>query len=119
MGQKTHPVGLRLGIVKTWDSRWYAGHDYPDLLEEDLMIRKYLDRRLSQAGVSKVVIERKAKKVSFEAWRAIEGTATYQDCDVVFNYSEDGFVLESVASLQNRIAFDVVANRATTVIRWL
>ncbi|NNE44061.1 MAG: 30S ribosomal protein S3 [Gemmatimonadetes bacterium] len=64
MGQKTHPVGLRLGIVKTWDSRWYAGHDYPDLLEEDLMIRKYLDRRLSQAGVSKVVIERKAKKVT-------------------------------------------------------
>ena len=56
MGQKTHPVGLRLGIVKTWDSRWFAGHDYADLLEEDLMIRKYLDRRLSQAGVSKVTI---------------------------------------------------------------
>ncbi|HMB68247.1 MAG TPA: 30S ribosomal protein S3 [bacterium] len=64
MGQKIHPVGLRLGIVKTWDSRWYAGHDYPDLLEEDLMIRRYLDKRLSQAGVSKVVIERKAKKVT-------------------------------------------------------
>ena len=64
MGQKTHPVGLRLGIVKTWDSRWFAGREYPDLLEEDLMIRKYLDRRLSQAGVSKVVIERKANKVT-------------------------------------------------------
>ena len=62
MGQKTHPVGLRLGIVKTWDSRWFAGRDYADLLEEDLTIRKYLDRRLSQAGVSRVVIERKAKK---------------------------------------------------------
>ena len=58
MGQKTHPIGLRLGIVKTWDSRWFAGHEFADLLEEDLMIRKYLDRRLSQAGVSKVIIER-------------------------------------------------------------
>jgi small subunit ribosomal protein S3 len=64
VGQKTHPVGLRLGIVKTWDSRWYAGHDYADLLEEDLMIRKYLEKRLTQAGVSRVVIERKAKKVT-------------------------------------------------------
>jgi small subunit ribosomal protein S3 len=64
VGQKTHPVGLRLGIVKTWDSRWFAGHDYPDVLEEDLMIRKYLNSRLSQAGVSRVVIERKAKKVT-------------------------------------------------------
>ena len=64
MGQKTHPVGLRLGIVKTWDSRWFAGHDYADVLEEDLMIRKYLNSRLSQAGVSRVVIERKAKKVT-------------------------------------------------------
>ncbi|MCA9752794.1 MAG: 30S ribosomal protein S3 [bacterium] len=64
MGQKTHPVGLRLGIVKTWDSRWFAGRDYPDLLEEDLTIRKYLDRRLSQAGVSRVVIERKANKLT-------------------------------------------------------
>jgi small subunit ribosomal protein S3 len=64
VGQKTHPVGLRLGIVKTWDSRWFAGRDFADILEEDLMIRKYLNSRLSQAGVSKVVIERKAKKVT-------------------------------------------------------
>jgi small subunit ribosomal protein S3 len=64
VGQKTHPVGLRLGIVKTWDSRWFAGREFPALLEEDLTIRKYLDRRLSQAGVSRVVIERKANKVT-------------------------------------------------------
>jgi small subunit ribosomal protein S3 len=64
LGQKTHPIGLRLGIVKTWDSRWFAGHDFPEVLEEDLMIRKYLSSRLSQAGVSRVVIERKAKKVT-------------------------------------------------------
>lgn len=62
MGQKVNPVGLRLGINRTWDSRWYADAGYGDLLHEDLKIRGYLRRRLSQAGVSRVVIERPAKK---------------------------------------------------------
>ncbi len=63
MGQKVNPIGLRLGINRTWDSRWYAGKDnYADLLHEDIRIRKYLRDRLSQAGVSKIVIERPAKK---------------------------------------------------------
>ncbi|MEE9300366.1 MAG: 30S ribosomal protein S3, partial [Alphaproteobacteria bacterium] len=50
------------GINRTWDSRWYAGHDYADLLHEDFRIRKYLRKRLAQAGVSRIVIERPAKK---------------------------------------------------------
>jgi small subunit ribosomal protein S3 len=63
MGQKVNPVGLRLGINRTWDSRWYAGDaEYGNLLHEDLTIRRYLMERLSQAGVSKVVIERPTKK---------------------------------------------------------
>ena len=62
MGQKVNPIGLRLGINRTWDSRWYADGQYGDLLHEDLKLRKYLFDRLSQAGVSKVVIERPAKK---------------------------------------------------------
>ena len=62
MGQKINPIGLRLGIIRTWDSRWYADDKYADLLHEDLRIRKFLFDRLSQAGVSKVVIERPAKK---------------------------------------------------------
>ncbi len=63
MGQKVNPVGLRLGINRTWDSRWYADTpEYGDLLHEDLQIRAYLMSRLSQAGVSKVVIERPTKK---------------------------------------------------------
>ncbi len=63
MGQKVNPIGLRLGINRTWDSRWYAdGASYGDLLHEDLKIRKYLQKRLVQAGVSRVVIERPAKK---------------------------------------------------------
>ena len=62
MGQKVNPVGLRLGINRTWDSRWYAGADFADLLHEDIRIRSYLKKRLNQAGVSRIVIERPAKK---------------------------------------------------------
>ena len=63
MGQKVNPIGIRLGINRTWDSRWYAdGASYGDLLHEDLKIRKYLQKRLVQAGISRVVIERPAKK---------------------------------------------------------
>ena len=62
MGQKVNPIGLRLGINRTWDSRWYADGDYGELLHQDLELRSYLFKRLSQAGVSKVVIERPAKK---------------------------------------------------------
>lgn len=62
MGQKVNPVGLRLGINRTWDSRWFADESYARLLHEDLKIRKYVRDRLAQAGVSRVVIERPAKK---------------------------------------------------------
>ncbi|MDA0703340.1 MAG: 30S ribosomal protein S3 [Proteobacteria bacterium] len=62
MGHKVNPIGLRLGINRTWDSRWYADRDYAKLLHEDLDLREYLTKRLSQAGVSRVVIERPAKR---------------------------------------------------------
>jgi small subunit ribosomal protein S3 len=62
MGQKVHPAGLRLGINRTWESRWFARRDYATLLHEDLRLRKFLTGRLSQAGVSRIIIERAAKK---------------------------------------------------------
>ena len=63
MGQKVNPIGLRLGINRTWDSRWFVDHHrYADLLHEDLQLRAYLFDRLSQAGVSRIVIERPARK---------------------------------------------------------
>ena len=62
MGQKVNPIGMRLGINRTWDSRWYAEGNYASLLHEDLRVRKFLLNKLSQAGVSKVIIERPAKK---------------------------------------------------------
>ncbi len=62
MGQKVNPIGFRLGINRTWDSRWYAKENYANYLHEDLKIHDFLRHRLAQAGVSKVVIERPAKK---------------------------------------------------------
>ncbi len=62
MGQKTHPVGFRLGVIKTWDSRWFAKRHYADLLREDLAIRKYLIKRLENSGLSKIVIERRGEE---------------------------------------------------------
>ncbi len=58
MGQKTHPIGVRLGIIKTWDSRWYAGKSYSDWLIEDITIRRALKERFYHAGVPKIEIER-------------------------------------------------------------
>ena len=63
MGQKTHPTGFRLGVVKDWKSRWYAERDFPRLLKEDETIRKYLRRRLAHAALARVDIERKPSKI--------------------------------------------------------
>jgi len=62
MGQKVNPIGLRLGVNRTWDSRWFADSGYAKLLHEDLRLRQYLHKRLSQAGVARIVIERPAKR---------------------------------------------------------
>ena len=62
MGQKVHPVGFRLGINKSWDSRWYAEKDFPQLLREDVQIRNFLKKKLFHAGISRIEIERAANK---------------------------------------------------------
>ena len=64
MGQKIHPNGLRVGIIRDWESKWYAEKDYAKLLHEDLKIREYIDKKLVDASVSKVEIERAAKRVN-------------------------------------------------------
>jgi len=74
MGQKVNPIGLRLGINKTWDSRWYANTgEYGSLLLEDLKIRRMLKKRLKSAGVSKIVIERPHKKCRVTIYTARPG----------------------------------------------
>jgi small subunit ribosomal protein S3 len=73
MGQKTHPIGFRIGVTRTWDARWYAKKNYADLLHEDLKIRKYLKKKLFQAGISKIEIERAANKVKVNIYSARPG----------------------------------------------
>jgi len=63
LGQKVHPISFRLGINKTWDSRWFAGKEYSSFVFEDFQIRKFLKAKVSQAGVSKIEIERAADKI--------------------------------------------------------
>jgi small subunit ribosomal protein S3 len=63
LGQKTHPIGLRLGIIKTWNSKWFATKDYADLLHEDLNIQKFIKDKLFHAGVPKIEIERAGQKI--------------------------------------------------------
>ncbi len=64
MGQKVNPIGLRVGIIRDWESKWYAEKDYADLLHEDLKIREYIEKRLKDASVSKIEIERAANRVN-------------------------------------------------------
>jgi len=73
MGQKVNPVGLRLGINRTWDSRWYGDDDYAKMLHEDLKIREFLQKRLAQAGLSRIVIERPAKRARITIYTARPG----------------------------------------------
>mgnify|MGYP001434668127 CR=1 FL=1 len=61
MGQKTNPIGLRLGIIRSWESRWFSEKSYSSLLQEDINLRKFLQKRLKSAGISRIVIERPAK----------------------------------------------------------
>lgn len=73
MGQKTHPKVFRLGVIESWDSKWYADHDYSDLLHRDLRIKKFLKTRLYHAGISKIEIERAANKSKINIYTARPG----------------------------------------------
>lgn len=73
MGQKVHPYGFRLGVINNWKSRWIADKEYPELVQEDIRIRRYLKARLANAAVSKIEIERKAKELSVDVHTARPG----------------------------------------------
>ncbi len=137
MGQKVNPIGLRLGVNKTWDSRWFANSkDYGDLLLSDLKIRKMLREKLKSAGVSKIVIERPHKKCRVTIYTARPGVvigkkgadieslrrelAKLVDGEVFLNIVEvrkpevdATLVAESVAQqLERRVAFRRAMKRA-------
>ncbi|MFG6117284.1 SSU ribosomal protein S3P [Thalassobacillus cyri] len=73
MGQKVNPVGLRVGVIRDWESKWYAGKDYADLLHEDIKIREYVEQRLKDAAVSTIEIERAANRVNITIHTAKPG----------------------------------------------
>ena len=73
MGQKVHPIGFRLGINRTWDSRWFARKEYSAFVLEDYNIRKFLKKRIFQAGVARIEIERAANKVRIRIYTARPG----------------------------------------------
>ncbi|EIB3593480.1 30S ribosomal protein S3 [Listeria monocytogenes] len=73
MGQKVHPIGMRIGVIRDWDSKWYAEKDYANFLHEDLRIRDYVAKRLSDASVSRVEIERAANRVNITIHTAKPG----------------------------------------------
>lgn len=73
MGQKVHPKGLRIGIIKDWDAKWYAEKDYSDLLLEDIKLREYIKKRLYAAGISRIEIERAASRIKISIHTAKPG----------------------------------------------
>jgi len=130
MGQKVNPIGMRLGINRTWDSRWYAdGAEYGKLLHEDLKIRTFLEKRLKQAGISRIIIERPHRKCRVTIYSARPGVvigkkgadieklrqmiSNMTDADVHLNIVEvrkpeldANLVAENIAQqLERRVAF--------------
>ena len=73
MGQKVNPIGLRLGIIKTWESRWFANKKYAEYIREDFFLRNYLKKKLQQAGVSRIEIERSSKRIRLRIFTARPG----------------------------------------------
>lgn len=73
MGQKVNPLGFRLGVIKSWDSRWFAGKDYAAFIEDDYKIRQFLKKKLYHAGISKIEIERWAKRIRLRIYAARPG----------------------------------------------
>ncbi|MDN6363626.1 MAG: KH domain-containing protein, partial [Tetragenococcus koreensis] len=73
MGQKINPIGMRIGVIRDWEAKWYAEKEYADLLHEDLRIRKFIAEKLAEAAVSTVEIERAAKRVNISIHTARPG----------------------------------------------
>jgi small subunit ribosomal protein S3 len=138
LGQKVSPISFRLGVIKTWDSRWYASADYAKLLHEDLKLRSFLKKRLYNSGVSKIEIERAANKAKINIYTARPGLiigkkgsevetlkkdlAKLTDTEIYLNIQEvrkpeldAQLVAENVAmQLERRIAFRRAMKKSVT-----
>jgi small subunit ribosomal protein S3 len=111
LGQKTHPLGFRLGVIKTWGSRWYAGRDYGHLVVEDNKIRDYVKKRLEAAGISQIEIERFGHKVKLLIHTARPGIVIGKKGADIENLKKD---LEQLLAKFNKSAGDVPTESAET-----
>ena len=138
MGHKVNPIGFRLGVIKTWDSKWFATADYAKLLHEDIKLREYLKKRLYHAGISKIELERASNKVKVNIFAARPGIiigkkgseveslkkelAKLTDKEIFLNIQEvrkpeidAQLVAESVAlQLERRVAFRRAMKKSVT-----
>ncbi len=89
MGQKVNPIGFRLGINKEWDSKWFANKEYSNFVYEDYKIRKFLKKKLQQAGISKIEIERAANKVKLKIHTARPGLVIGRKGSEIQNLTKD------------------------------
>ena len=89
MGRKVNPIGFRLGIIKDWDSRWFATRNYQEWLKEDLLIKRYLKKRLYQAGISRITIERKGDRITIGIKTARPGLVIGRKGEQVDKLSEE------------------------------
>ncbi|MDD2430746.1 MAG: 30S ribosomal protein S3 [Firmicutes bacterium] len=89
MGQKTHPLGMRLGIIKDWDARWYAEKDYASLVKEDLKIRKSVKEKFQSSGIARVEIERAANMVKITIHTAKPGMVIGKGGSMVDEFRKD------------------------------
>jgi small subunit ribosomal protein S3 len=139
LGQKVHPIGFRLGIIRSWDSKWYAEGEYATLLHEDIKLRNYLKKRLYHAGISKIELERAANKAKINIYAARPGIiigkkgsevealkkelAKLTDKEVFINIQEvrkpeidAQLVAENVAlQLERRVAFRRAMKKSVTM----
>ena len=102
MGQKVNPIGLRLGIVKTWESRWYAGKNYADYILEDHNIRKFIKKKLYHAGISRVEIERSSRRVRLRIYTSRPGIVIGKKGAEISNLKQE---LEKIVS--NEVLIDI------------
>lgn len=103
MGQKTHPKGFRVGIIEPWESTWFAKKDYPEFVAEDAKLRKYIKKRLYTAGISKILIGRKAQNLNITVVTAKPGIVVGRGGQGIEELRSD------VAKLVNRtVSIDVV-----------
>ena len=109
MGHKSNPIGLRLQINRTWDSRWYAeGANYRQMLKEDLAIRKYVVENLPQAAISKVVIERPAKLCRVSIYAARPGVIIGKKAEEAMNIL--AFSKRALAKDASKVLASAIAN---------